>query len=90
MKNVLELSTTKGSKKAFPWDIPVALLALITMVVFERETDSPKKDPVLELPDVRESLIRDKPASATIAHQGVVTLPTIWQLELKASPPSRR
>ena len=29
-------------RKAFPWDIPVALLTLITMAVFERETDSPK------------------------------------------------
>ena len=39
---------------------------------------------------MRELLIRDKPASATIAHQGVVTLPTIWQLELKALVPSMR
>ena len=95
MKNVVVVvsmgfSTTKGSKKAFPWDIPVALLAPITMVVFERATEVPKKDPVLELPDVRELLIRDKPASATIVHQGVVTLPAISQLELKALVPSMR
>ena len=60
------------------------------MVVFERATELPKKDPVVELPDVIELLIRDKPASATIAHQGVVALSTIWQLELKALVPSRR
>ena len=44
------------------------------MVVFERATDLPNKDPVKESPDMRELLIRDKPASATIAHQGVVAL----------------
>ena len=60
------------------------------MVVFERETELPNKDPVLKPPDAIELLIRDKPASATIAHQGVVTLPTISQLELKALVPSRR
>ena len=61
------------------------------MVVFERATDLPNKDPVVSaLPDMIELLIRDKPASATIAHQGVVTLPAIWQLELKALVPSMR
>ena len=86
----LELGTPKGSKKAFPWAASVVLVALITMVVFERATDSPNKDPVLMSPDVIELLIRDKPASATIAHQGVVTLPAISQLELKALVPSMR
>ena len=58
--------------------------------MFERETELPKKDPVVELPDVIELLIRDKPASATMVHQGVVALPTISQFELKAFEPSMR
>ena len=83
-------STTKGSKKAFPWAASVVLTALINMKSLERETERAIREEVVNSPEISVARGAEKDGISVIAHQGEVRVPVVAQVEVKAFVPSRR